>query len=58
MKLINSKPNAWNIVAEDFPVGGLPVEKWKFLLAYATLAPSSHNSQPWLFHIQDSDVEL
>jgi nitroreductase len=58
MKLINSKPNAWDIVAEDFPMRGMPVEKWKFLLAYATLAPSSHNSQPWLFHIQDSDVEL
>jgi len=43
---------------EDFPTCGLPVEKWKFLLAYAILAPSSHNSQPWLFHIHDSVVEL
>lgn len=46
------------MVAEDFPQGGMPVEQWKFLLAYSTLAPSSHNSQPWLFHIQDSEVEL
>lgn len=34
------------------------LEKWKFLLAYATLAPSSHNTQPWLFHARGNELEL
>src|SRR3954453_20953144 len=58
MKLSNLKPNPWHIVEQEFPACGLPVEKWKFLLGYAILAPSSHNSQPWLFHIHDSEIEL
>ncbi|MCW5848475.1 MAG: hypothetical protein KIT87_00040 [Anaerolineae bacterium] len=28
------------------------------MLQYAILAPSSHNSQPWLFHVQPKQVEL
>ena len=48
----------WAISAIDFPHGGTPVEKWKFLLGYAILAPSSHNSQPWLFRIHGDKLEL
>jgi hypothetical protein len=29
-----------------------------FALRYAILAPSSHNSQPWLFHVAGDDVEI
>lgn len=28
------------------------------LLRYALLAPSSHNSQPWLFHLSDGRIDL
>ena len=43
---------------EDFPHEGTTFEKWKFLLQYAVLAPSSHNTQPWLFHVRGNDLEL
>jgi len=55
----NQPPLApWNIAAEDFPHNGSTQDKWKFLLRYAVLAPSSHNTQPWLFHIHGNEVEL
>lgn len=33
-------------------------KKEKILLEYAILAPSSHNSQPWLFRVKENTVEL
>ena len=33
-------------------------ERLRFLLRYATLAPSSHNTQPWLWRIEGDEVEL
>jgi len=48
----------WSISAEDFPADGTTAEKWKFFLRYAVLAPSSHNSQPWLFHLRNNALEL
>jgi len=48
----------WSISAEDFPANGTTAEKWKFFLRYAVLAPSSHNSQPWLFHVRHNTLEL
>jgi nitroreductase len=56
MKSITADP--WNISAADFPANGTTPEKWKFLLGYAVLAPSSHNSQPWLFHVRQNTLEL
>lgn len=44
--------------AEEFPFDGTPDEKILFLLNYAILAPSSHNTQPWLFSIQGHQVDL
>jgi nitroreductase len=37
-----------------FPRNGTEEEKMLFLLNFAILAPSSHNSQPWLFKINKS----
>lgn len=56
MKTITADP--WSILAEDFPANGTTPEKWKFFLHYAVLAPSSHNSQPWLFHLRNNMLEL
>lgn len=42
----------------EFPAQGPPEEQFWFLLHYAVLAPSTHNSQPWLFRIQDHQLEL
>ena len=48
----------WSIEPGDFPQVGSEVDRWKFLLRYAVLAPSSHNTQPWLFRLRGSVAEL
>lgn len=48
----------WNISESEFPKLGSPSEQLKFLLNYAILAPSGHNSQPWLFKIAHETIEL
>ncbi len=55
---MNTAVDPWNVSADEFPENGLLSEKWKFFLRYAVLAPSSHNSQPWLFHLRDNKLEL
>jgi nitroreductase len=50
--------DAWEISESRFPATGQPAEKLRFLLNYAVLAPSGHNSQPWFFKIVDGRVEL
>ena len=47
--------NPWDVREADFPTTGPPAEQLRFLLHYAVLAPSGHNSQPWLFKI-DGDA--
>lgn len=41
-----------NINSEDFKKLATLAEKIAFILQYAILAPSTHNSQPWLFKIK------
>ncbi len=36
----------------------LSEDKIKFLLGYAILAPSTHNSQPWLFKVAESSCKI
>lgn len=52
------KLETWNLSESDFPAGGSPAEKLEFLLRYAILAPSSHNTQPWLFKVEDDAVDV
>jgi hypothetical protein len=47
---------AWNIGLSGFPRSGTPPEKARFAVAYAILAPSSHNTQPWRFAIVDDEL--
>jgi hypothetical protein len=47
-----------NINSDDFYKLYRPEEKIKFLLQYAILAPSTHNSQPWLFKIKEGFCEV
>ncbi|HEX6281359.1 MAG TPA: nitroreductase family protein [Nitrososphaera sp.] len=46
-----SSLEAWNVREDDFPKSGSLSEKINFFLRYAILAPSGHNTQPWLFKI-------
>ncbi|MBW4632134.1 MAG: nitroreductase [Iphinoe sp. HA4291-MV1] len=48
----------WNVSGTHFPKLGSPSEQLEFLLNYAILAPSGHNTQPWLFRIAHETIEL
>lgn len=48
---ISAKKTVWNNNEHDFPHAGTGRAKLTFLLRYAILAPSSHNTQPWKFKI-------
>lgn len=49
---------AWAVQAENFPLSGTMREQLRFLVQYAILAPSSHNSQPWQFEIEGEEIRL
>jgi len=51
---VNYKP--WHINYNDFYSLKYTADKLRFLLKFAVLAPSTHNSQPWKFIISDSGV--
>lgn len=42
----------------DFPVWAGPSERLRFLLQWAVLAPSRHNTQPWIFDIEGDEVRV
>lgn len=51
-------PPPWNTQAENFPRDGTLAEKWEFVVRYASMAPSSHNTQPWQFRVRQDVLEL
>jgi hypothetical protein len=48
----------WAIQDSAYPRAGTPQERLRFLIGYAILAPSGHNTQPWLFRLGDDHVDL
>jgi len=50
--------DAWNINKSSFPANASSEEKLTFLLSYAILAPSSHNSQPWKFNVSGNQIDI
>lgn len=54
----NIRSNPRQVSEANFPVNGSTGEKLQFLLNYAVLAPSGHNTQPWLFKVVDDAIEL
>src|SRR5215203_7299801 len=48
----------WKVSDDIFPRSGEGEEKLRFLLNYAVLAPSGHNTQPWLFRVRNGEVDL
>ncbi|MCX5975409.1 MAG: hypothetical protein NTV33_00875 [Coprothermobacterota bacterium] len=50
--------SAWQIVEDQFPQGTPQEEQSRFLLRYAILAPSSHNTQPWKFSLQGTRIRI
>lgn len=55
---MKSNYRAWDIPLDSFPRGGTLADKSKFLLQFAVLAPSGHNTQPWNFSIAGNVVSL
>ncbi len=50
--------NPWKIKEVGFPWKETASQKLKFLLNYAVLAPSIHNTQPWSFRVLDDEAEF
>jgi hypothetical protein len=48
----------WAEAIDEFPLTSRAPEKFRAALRYAVLAPSSHNSQPWLFRLAGDTLEL
>lgn len=58
-RISESTPSTWDVKEDEFPKKEPMPEKINFILKYAILAPSGHNSQPWLFKIAgDNTIEL
>lgn len=54
----DSRLDAWGVSEADFPEEGSADQKLRSLVAWASLAPSGHNSQPWLFRVREEQLEL
>jgi len=50
------KLTPWLVSPEDFDPAAPARERLTFLVRWAVLAPSSHNTQPWLFHVGDDEI--
>ena len=48
----------WEVAPDEYPSDASVEDRARFLLRYAILAPSSHNSQPWSFAVDGSRVEV
>jgi len=48
----------WAEAIDEYPLTGTPEEKFRAALRFAILAPSGHNSQPWLFRVVGNALEL
>ncbi len=57
---MQTAPNraAWEVSDEAFPRLGTAADKLRFMLRYAVLAPSNHNTQPWMFQVRGNCVDL
>ncbi len=48
----------WRLDPEAFPIGGSSSEQLVVGLKWAVLAPSGHNTQPWLFRQADEHLDV
>lgn len=49
---------AWHVDASAYPATGSVADRLRFLVRYAILAPSGHNTQPWLFRVAHDHLDL
>lgn len=48
----------WAEAIDEYPLTGTAEEKFRAVLRFVVLAPSSHNSQPWRFRMRGQALEL
>ena len=58
MEKFEPKVTPWQINEKHFPWDKDSNEKLIFLLKYAILAPSSHNTQPWKFSVGEDEIRI
>lgn len=56
--MVTKYAQAWSIQESDCPSPDNLLERLRFLVGYAVLAPSGWNSQPWRFHVTEQCIEL
>jgi hypothetical protein len=49
---------SWVEAIDEFPISGTPSEQLCAAARHAILAPSTHNTQPWLFRVRGSTLDL
>jgi nitroreductase len=52
------KVNPWQVAEQNFPCNRDAAQRLAFLLRYAILAPSSHNTQPWKFAVSRDEIAI
>jgi nitroreductase len=55
---VAASQDPWRINETEFAQVGGEAERLRFLVRYAVLAPSSHNTQPWRFRVSPNRVEV
>ncbi len=55
---MSTRIDPWLVEESAFPRQGTAADQLRFLVSYAVLAPSSHNTQPWLFRVAGGALEL
>lgn len=58
MDVIPPFPSPWDIDPAHFPRDGSDEDRLRFVVRYALLAPSTRNTQPWRFHVEDGTVDV
>lgn len=58
MHRVKDNYRPWIVDIRSFPEKGKLEDQLKFLLRFAILAPSGHNSQPWEFSVRDNSVSI
>lgn len=51
-----TRDDPWSVDPTDYASSGSARDQLRFLVTYAVLAPSGHNTQPWIFRFAGQDV--
>ena len=49
---------SWSEAIDTLPLTGSPLHRARAAIRLAILAPSSHNTQPWLFTVRETGIEV